>query len=95
MSSTGKAIIFKARSGKSWLVDIPSDLKYTNSRMAAHVETEAEILPGTRVLLGKRTVRQVDLNVAVMYEVIGIKNRGHPAHMTTYFGPAGTVADAH
>ena len=98
MSSTGKTITFKtkSKSGNSWFVDIPSHLKYTNSRMAAHVETEdLTVNPGASAVLGKRSVRQVESNVAVMYEVIGITNRGHPAHMTTYFGPAGHVADAH
>lgn len=33
-------------------------------------------------------MNEVGANVAVMYEVIGIKNRGHAAHITTYIGPA-------
>jgi hypothetical protein len=32
-------------------------------------------------------IRMVGNNVAVMYDVIGLKDGRHPAHITVYFGP--------
>ena len=73
--------------GRSWAVELPSDIPFNNPR-GAHVETEEEGLAGRRVCLGARSTRQMGPDVAVMYEVVGVKNGRHQAHMTTYFGDA-------
>lgn len=59
---------------------------YSNPR-PPHVESTDNGLTGKTFRLGARSLTQVDSNVAVTYEVIGVNNGAFPAHFTVYFGP--------
>lgn len=69
---------------KSWKVSYSG--KYKNERIP-HVETQETNLGGKTFKLANRQVRKVKDNVAVMYDVVGVSNRNHVAHLTVYFGP--------
>ena len=84
MADSGKSITFGSRWGaKSYKVTYSG--KYHNSR-EPHVETPETGLTGKKVTLGARRVKTMGQNVAVMYDVPGVKNGAHVAHFTAYFG---------
>ncbi len=62
---------------------------YKNNR-PPHVETTdpENTLIGKVFELNNRRQRNVGDQVAVMYDVQGVKNGKHNAHFTVYFGPA-------
>ena len=71
-----------------------ADIPFSNPR-APHVETEQEGLAGCKFHLGRRVEKAMDENVAVMYEVVGVRNGNHVAHCTVYFGKPGAEAARH
>ena len=80
------SVTFLERMNRSYKVTLSSDIKFKNDR-GSHVETDMTNLTGQTFHLGSRSTANVRGNVAVMYEVIGVTNRGHPAHISVYFGP--------
>ena len=77
-------IITGIRTGKS--ISVTYNGKYFNTR-PPHVETTDNVLSGISYLLGKRHTKKIKDNIAVMYDVQGLKNGNFSAHITTYFGP--------
>jgi hypothetical protein len=78
-------ITFGERMRKSYRVSLPENMKYKNDR-PPHVETADDIKVGTEFQLGERRMTKARGNFIVMYDVIGVKNGSHPAHITVYFG---------
>jgi hypothetical protein len=79
-------IRFISRMKRSYKVEIVGDVRYNNNR-APHVETDEEGLDNKEFELGTRRTTMVRGNMAVMYDIIGVKNKSSIAHMTVYFGP--------
>jgi len=76
---------------RSYRVKLSPEFKFKNER-GPHVETDEEGLIEKTFQLGKRTEITIGENIAVMYDVIGLQNRGRPAHITAYFGqPSGAT----
>jgi hypothetical protein len=72
----------------SYRVMLPGTLRFKNDR-APHVESDVQdVLNGTQYTLGKRRVKilQEEGAIAVTYDVDGLTNGDHPAHLTVYFG---------
>lgn len=82
----GDYVIFGKRMKRSCVVTPSEGMLYSNDRKP-HVETDENIPEGTKFMLGRRMTKMERGNIAVMREVIGVKNRGYPAHITVYFGP--------
>jgi hypothetical protein len=70
---------------KSYRVKLSPEISFKNER-GPHVETDEEGLNRKTFQLGKRTEVMIKKNLVVMYDVIGVQNRGRPAHITVYFG---------
>jgi hypothetical protein len=87
MSET-RYITFGARMRRSYRVTLPPGMKYKNAR-DPHVEVSPGIdIPiGETFPLGERKMARVHGNIAVMYDVVGVMNGAHTAHVTVYFGP--------
>lgn len=86
------SVTFLNRVRKSYKVEISPGVKFKNER-GSHVETELEGLTGQSFPLGRRSEKNIHGNVAVMYEVQGITNCHHHAHLTVYFGPPEDAKD--
>ena len=84
MTSIGAPVTFHKRMGKSWSVYSP--IRFKNER-GLHVETHMDDLEGKTFYLGKRSIKEIGKNVAVMYDVPGVRNGRFVAHLTAYFGP--------
>lgn len=85
-------VTFQHRMRKSYSVTIGGNVRYRNDRRP-HVETDQTDLTGKTFALGARHERNLGKNVAVFYDVVGVTNRGAPAHLTVYFGPAQDAKD--
>ncbi len=81
-----KSITFGNRMKKSYKVTLSDNILFKNER-GAHVETPVEELNGKIYSLGSRTTKMIGNNIAVMYDIVDLKNGKYPAHITTYFGP--------
>lgn len=79
---------------KSYRVTLSDGMSYKNDR-DPHIETNQEIAPGSSFPLGIRRVMKMRNNYVVMYDVDGVQNGSHPAHVTVYFGPSEKEADAY
>ena len=82
--NTGKSIIFENRMRKSYRVKCIGF--ETKNERGAHVETHVQGIEGQEFKLGGRSCKQINGCFAVMYEVVNLKNRDNPAHITVYFG---------
>jgi hypothetical protein len=80
------SVIFLKRMRKSYQVSLSPNFKYLNDR-PPHVETDLNNLSGQTYQLGERTEKQIGNSTSVMYQIIGLTNGSHPAHITTYYGP--------
>lgn len=81
-------LVIGERMRRSYKVTLPSNLRYKNDR-SPHVETDQEDIPcGTEYVIGARRAIKLRGNYVVMYDVEGLMNGPHPAHITVYFGPS-------
>lgn len=86
----GRTITFGERwTPRSYRVSYDGPYKNTTP---PHVQTDQEGLTGKTFSLGVRQQFPIRTEIAIMYEVIGVKNREKPAHLTVYLGD-GTKAE--
>lgn len=87
-----KTVTFLNRMRKSYSVTISDNIKFLNDR-GCHVETPEENLTGKTFLLGARSEKMIGMNIAIMYDVVGLTNGNDVAHLTVYFGPTDLLRD--
>ena len=80
------SVTFLNRMRKSYRVSLSNNIKFCNDR-DPHVETPEENLTGKTFSLGRRYEKTIRGCSVVMYDITGVSNGSHPAHITVYFGP--------
>lgn len=83
-------ILFGDRMNRSYTVYPSAGLKVRNDR-GPHVETDMEDLTGRAFVVDMSSPKVVPERrgcAAVTYDVVGVTNKGKPAHITAFFGPA-------